>query len=118
MLGALRIDGHFQPDLKMIAEVNDGILFDVKRLDHVEILLRESSVTWSVEAFPNARLKKSKDGTAVLTLKDIEEYRVLNFMMTSGGRASVLSPEWLREKVNRYALAVAKSNEVKKRREK
>ena len=118
MLGALRIDGHFQPDLKMIAEVNDGILFDVKRLDHVEILLRESSVTWSVEAFPNARLKKNKDGTAVLTLKDIEEYRVLNFMMTSGGRASVLSPEWLREKVNRYALAVAKSNEVKKRREK
>ena len=78
MLGALRIDGHFQPDQKMIEEVNDGRLFDMKRLDCVEILLRDSSVVWSVEAFPDAGLTKNDDGTAALTLKDIEEYRVLN----------------------------------------
>ena len=120
MLGALKIDGHFQPDLKMIEEVNNGILFDVKRLDCVEILLIESSVTWSVEAFPNARLRKNDDGTAVLMLTDIEEYRVLNFVMTSAGKASVLSPEWLREKVIGYAQAVALANEdsqiIKKKR--
>jgi len=106
----LRIDGHFQPDQRMIEEVNDGKLFDVKRLDRVEILLRESSVVWSVEAFPNARLARKKDGTAVLTVRDIEEYRVLNFMMTSGGKASVLSPEWLRERVRNYAKKVAEAN--------
>jgi len=118
MLGALRLDGHFKTDQKMVEEVNNGILFDVKRLELVEILLRESSVTWSVEAFPNARLKMNDDRTAVLTLKDIEEYRVLNFMMTSGGKASVLSPEWLREKICGYAMAVAKANEVQKNQEK
>ena len=118
MLGALRIDGHFQPDQKMIEEVNGGRLFDMKRLDCVEILLRDSSVVWSVEAFPDAGLTKNDDGTAALTLKDIEEYRVLNFMMTSGGKASVLSPEWLREKICGYALAVAKANEKQKNQEK
>lgn len=118
MLGALRIDGHFQPDQKMIEEVNGGRLFDMKRLDCVEILLRDSSVVWSVEAFPDAGLTKNDDGTAALTLKDIEEYRVLNFMMTSGGKASVLSPEWLREKICGYALAVAKANENQNNQEK
>ena len=109
MLGALRIDGHFQTDIKMVDEVNDGRLFDLPRLDCVKILLRESSVTWSVAAFPNAKLEKTKDGM-VLVIKDIEEYRVLNFVMTSGGKASVQTPKWLREKINGYALAVAQAN--------
>lgn len=68
-----------------------------------------------MEAFPNARLARKKDGTAVLTVRDIEEYRVLNFMMTSGGKASVLSPEWLREKISGYAMAVAQANEIQKK---
>ena len=57
-----------------------------------------------------------KVNQAILTLKDIEEYRVLNFMMTSGGKASLLFPEWLREKVNGYAQAVARANEVQEKR--
>ncbi len=109
MLGALRIDGHFQTDTKMVDEVNDGRLFDLPRIDYVKILLRESSVTWSVEAFPNARLQKTKEGM-LLVIKDIEEYRVLNFVMTSAGKASVQAPKWLREKINEYAMAVAKAN--------
>ena len=109
MLGALRIDGHFQTDIKMVDEVNDGRLFDLPRLNCVKILLRESSATLSVEAFPNTKQEKTKDGM-VLVIKDIEEYRVLNFVMTSGGKASVQSPEWLREKINGYALAVAQAN--------
>ena len=109
MLGALRIDGHFQTDTKMVDAVNEGRLFDLPRLDYVKILFRESSVIWSVEAFPNARLQKTKEGM-VLVIKDIEEYRVLNFVMTSGGKASVQAPKWLREKINGYAMAVAQAN--------
>ena len=97
--------------MKMLEAVNDGRLFDLPRLECVKILLRESSVTWSVEAFPNASLKKTED-EMLLVIKDIEEYRVLNFVMTSGGKASVLSPEWLREKINGYALAVAQANKI------
>ena len=110
MLAALRIDGHFQPDRNMIEEVNEGKLFNVKRLDCVKILLRTPSAAWNVEAFPNASLTKNGDGTVILTIKDIEEYRVLNFMMTSGGKASLLFPDWLREKINSHALAVAQAN--------
>lgn len=111
MISALGIDGHFQPDLKMIEEVNDGRLFDVNRLKCVKIMLHESSSLWSVEAFPNAHMKRNEDGTAILTVKEIEEYRVLNFMMSSGGKASLLYPEWLRKKICDYALAVAQANE-------
>ena len=111
MLGALRIDGHFQTDTKMVDEVNNGRLFDLPQLDCVKILLRESSVAWSMEAFSNASLKKTKDGM-LLVIKDIEEYRVLNFVMTSSGKASVLSPKWLREKINGYAMAVAQANKI------
>ena len=118
MHGVLRIEGHFIPDQKMIEEVNEGRLFDVKRLDRVDILLRESSFAWGIEVFPNANLKQNEDGTSLLSIKDIEEYRVLNFMMTSSGKASIVSPKWLREKINGYAMAVARANEVQKRREK
>ena len=114
MLGALRIDGHFQTDIKMVDEVNDGRLFALPRLNCVKILLRESSATLSVEAFPNTKQEKTKDGM-VLVIKDIEEYRVLNFVMTSGGKASVQSPEWLREKINGYAMAVAQVNKNEKK---
>ena len=113
MLGALRMDGHFQTDTKIVDAANDGRLFDLPRLNCVKILLSESSVTWSVEAFPNAKLERTKEGI-VLVIKDIEEYRVLNFVMTSGGKASVQSPKWLREKINDYALAVAQANKNEK----
>lgn len=92
MTGAVRQAGRFEPDHKIIEEVNCGNLFNLPRLPEVKLRVSGNAIGYGTESLPVADQQIQDDGSILLTLHDIEEYRVLNFVLTSGGNAVILSP--------------------------
>ena len=102
-----RKDGHlFEPDYVEIAKVNSGRLFDFPRLKGVKLKIRGLAKKFGLELLPLENIEEHKEGSATVTLEDIEEYRVLNFVLTANGEADILEPASLKEKARNVALQV------------
>jgi len=102
-----RRDEHlFEPDYVEIARVNSGQLFDFPRLKGVKLLIRGLAKRFGLELLPLGNVTENDDGSATVILEDIEEYRVLNFILTSNGEADVLEPLGLKEKARESAARV------------
>ena len=52
------------------------------------------------------KVEECRDDYAIVVLEDIEEYRVLNFVLTSRGEADILEPLSLKEKARATAEQV------------
>jgi predicted DNA-binding transcriptional regulator YafY len=92
IIGALPQIGSFEPDIKIIDEVNAGNLFDLPRLTEVKLRVTGSAIGYGTESLPITEQEQQTDGSIILTLQGIEEYRILNFVLTSGGNATIISP--------------------------
>ncbi len=109
--GALPLSGIFEPDRKVIEEVNAGYLFDLPRLPEVKLQVRGSAANYGMEYLPIANTEQNADDSLTLTLQGIEEFRVLNYVLTSGGDAVILSPESLKQKALDMAKNVIRNQE-------
>lgn len=96
--GALKQLGRFEPDYEMIKKVNAGNLFELPKIPEVKLRLSGSAIGYGTEYLPGEAMKKQPDGSVNLVLHDIEEYRVLNFVLASGGDALIIAPADLAEK--------------------
>ncbi len=97
-------DGHlFEPDYLEIAKVNNDRLFDFPHLQGVKLKIRGLAKKYGLELLPLEKVEECADGSAIVSLENIEEYRVLNFILTSNGEADVLSPDGLKKKVRASA---------------
>ena len=104
-----RRDGHlFEPDYMEIARVNSGRLFDFPHLKGVRLKIKGHAKRFGLELLPLEMVEDQTEDSAVVTLDEIEEYRVLNFVLTSNGEASILAPESLKEKARVAAENVLK----------
>ncbi len=95
IVSAMQLAGRFEPDHKVIEEVRRGNLFNLPRLPEVKLHVSGNAIGYGTEFFPVTNQQIQDDGSILLTLHDIEEYRVLNFVLTSGGNAVILGPEFL-----------------------
>ncbi|MBQ7650420.1 MAG: WYL domain-containing protein [Victivallales bacterium] len=103
---AVRDGRLFEPDYAEITRVNNGQLFDFPRLKDVKLKISGHAKKYGLELLPLENVEERGDGSAIVTLEDIEEYRVINFVMTSNGEANILEPASLNEKARATAKRV------------
>ena len=99
---AVPLGRSFIPDYEEIERVNKGRLFNLPcvkgvKLELVGLARKLPANTLPVEATEECA------GSAVVTLGEIEEFRVLNFVLSSNGEADILEPVELREKAREMA---------------
>ena len=66
------------------------------------------------EAFHYSSLKKHKDGSVVIHIPEVEEYKILNFVLTWAGEAQILAPNELISKVSLSANQILNLHKLKK----
>ncbi|MBP1583484.1 MAG: WYL domain-containing protein [Victivallales bacterium] len=101
--GAKRDGRLFVPDYLEIAKVNRGQLFNFPLLSNVRLRIKGLAKTYAADRLPLAKVEEEPDGSAVVTLEEIEEYRVLYFVLTLNGEADILEPASLKEKARSAA---------------
>lgn len=84
----------------------DGI-FDLPKVHNVRLKLRGHCAVYGQELFPHASKRTLKNGDIALTVRETEEYRLINFVMTSAGNAIVTAPQELVEKIHSCAESIA-----------
>ena len=96
---AMKSAGHFELDRKEVEKVNRGELYDLPKISGVKLKLSGKAARYGQEYLPAANCENCADDTVILTLNEVEEFRILHFIMTSMGDAIVLSPPELQQKV-------------------
>ena len=77
---------------------DDISLFALPILNEVRLILRNSAIQYALEYLPPGEFRMQR-GEMHLTIQDIEEYRIRNFILLSGGNATVAYPESLRKHI-------------------
>lgn len=99
----------FTPDLEEIASVNAGHPFDFPRYNDVRLKASKMALRQALEALPVKQANFIRPDCAELELEEIEEYKVINFVLVAAGNAEILAPASLRAKALEKAQAVVNS---------
>jgi proteasome accessory factor B len=110
--GVMKLTGHFELDRHEVEKVNRGELYDLEKVSHAKLKLTGQAAKYGQEYLPVASIKKGDDDSIILALKEVEEFRILNFIMTSMGEAIVLSPPELQQKILDAAEKIKKNQAV------
>ena len=97
--GAMKLARRFELDRKEVDRVNHGKLYDLPKISQVKLKLSGKAAQYGQEYLPIANCETCADNTVILTLNEVEEFRIIHFIMTSMGDAIVLSPPELQQKI-------------------
>lgn len=106
---AMKLPGHFELDRNEVEKVNRGELYDLAKVSNAKLKLTGKAAKYGQEYLPVVSIEKGDDDSVILTLNEIEEFRILNFIMTSMGDAIVLSPPELQQKILNAAEKIKKN---------
>ena len=98
----------FEPDQEEIAAVNEGRTFDFPKVKDIRLKASGRALRQALESFPVKRADYITPDSAELELEEIEDYKVINFVLISAGAAEILAPATLRDKALTQAIAVVK----------
>lgn len=101
----------FEPDLNEISAVNQGRIFDFPRYAEVRLKASGMALRQVLESFPVESVNYESSDCAEITLKEVEGYKVINFVLISEGNAKIISPVELRDAALKKAKAVVESLE-------
>ena len=107
--GAMKLAGHFELDRKEVERVNRGELYDLAKVFNAKLKLTGKAAKYGQEYLPVASIEKGNDDSIILTLNEVEEFRIIHFIMTSLGEAIVLSPPELQQKILDAAEKIKKN---------
>ena len=107
--GAMKLAGHFELDRQEVEKVQNGQLYELEKISNVKLKLTGKAAKYGQEYLPVASIEKGNDDSIILALKEVEEFRILNFIMTSMGEAVVLSPPELQQKILDAAEKIKKN---------
>ena len=107
--GAMKLAGHFELDRKEVDKVNRGELYDLPKISQVKLKLSGKAARYGKEYLPVATIENGDEDSVILTLKEVEEFRIIHFIMTSQGDAVVLSPPELQQKILDAAEKIKKN---------
>ena len=77
---------------------NEIELFDLPMYSTVKLILRNSAIQYALEYLPPGEFTL-ENNEMHLTLNDIDGYRVRNFVLLSGGNATVSYPDELKQEI-------------------
>jgi predicted DNA-binding transcriptional regulator YafY len=97
--GAMKLARRFELDRKEVDRVNHGKLYDLPKISKVKLKLSGKAAQYGQEYLPIANCEICADNTVILSLNEVEEFRIIHFIMTSMGDAIVLSPPELQQKI-------------------
>ena len=99
----------FTPDLEEIAAVNAGHTFDFPRYNDVKLKASGMALRQALEALPIKCANFTSPDCAELELEEIEEYKVINFILVAAGKAEILAPDSIKARALEKAQAVVNS---------
>lgn len=110
---AVKEEHLFEPDTAEIENVSQGRTFNFPKIAGVRMKVRGKCMMLAHECLPidEAVPCPEENGAELLTLREIDDYRVVNFVMQAAGDAVILGPAALREQVRGQAAAILKSME-------
>ena len=97
--GAMKSSRRFELDRKEVEKVQNGHLYELEKISDVKLKLTGKAAKYGQEYLPVANCENCPDGSIILTLSEVEEFRIVHFIMTSMGDAIVLSPPELQQKI-------------------
>ena len=102
------------PAYENITDENDIELFDLPIYSDVKLALRNSAIQYALEYLPPGEFEM-KNNEMILELHDIEEYRIRNFVLLSGGNATVLHPDALKQEIISFSERTICANTTAKK---
>ena len=97
------------PAYEKLSDDNDIELFDLPIYPEVELTLRNSAIQYALEYLPPGEFSMACN-EMTLKLHDIEAYRIRNFVLLSGGNATVLRPQELQDEIVAFSERTIASN--------
>ena len=98
----------FERDENLVLASQNGNIFDVPTIAKVRLKLTGKSRIYGGELFPGASLIEQDDKNIVLELHNVEEYRIVNFVLCSQGEVKLLSPDSLKGNIAQVAKKIAR----------
>lgn len=96
-----------------IRDNNEIELFDLPIHSTVKLALRNSAIQYALEYLPPGEFTM-QNNEMLLTLQDIEAYRIRNFILLSGGNATVVYPEDLKQEIISFSERNIAANTAQK----
>lgn len=106
-------DDKFKRSAKVINDLKEGKLFDIKTYESVSVLC-DSSIAEYIndrEWFPNQQSKLLKDGTLAVILKDVPQQAVKSWIMSFSGKVEVIEPVSLRSEIYQAATRLMQKHQ-------
>ena len=103
---------YFSTDSAIIQGSKDGKIFDFPTINDVHLRLRGKGIPFGTEAFVYSSIKNRKDGSVDILIPEVEEYKVLNFVLMWPGEAKVIAPQSLVNKVHSAAQKILKIHPI------
>ena len=102
--------GRFEPDRRLIEEVNEGKLFDFPTIDEVVLRFTDYAIPYAKENYDPSQIEERSDGSLLVTVCDAIDFKIVDLVLNEGGAVQVVSPPELAEKVVEQAERVIRAN--------
>ncbi len=103
--------GRFEPDLRLIEEVNEGGLFQFPTIDEVVLRFTDYAIPYARENYEPELIEEQPDGSLLVTIYDAIDFKIVNLVLNEGGAVQGVSPPELAERVIKQAKQVIKKQE-------
>jgi predicted DNA-binding transcriptional regulator YafY len=98
--------GTFEPDMELIRTVNTGKVFDFPTIPEVKLRFSGNAIRFAQEYYPEKAIEKNADGSLLVTLKDVVDFKIINLVLNENGAVQVISPPELIARVIEQAEKV------------
>ena len=96
---------HFTPDRKLIDDVNKGNIFNLPMTENIRMELTKEAFKFVGELFP-ITVESKEEGRIIVNIAAAPKYKVVNYIMASGGEAKLLSHPELQQEIRSKAAAI------------
>ena len=105
--------GKFTLDMRLVQEVNEGNLFNFPVVEEVVLRFTDYAIPYARENYEPELIEEQTDGSLLVTIYDVPDFKIINLVLNEGGAVQVISPPELAEKVVKKAERVIKANRSK-----
>ena len=102
--------GKFTLDMRLVQEVNEGNLFNFPVVEEVVLRFTDYAIPYARENYEPELIEEQSDGSLLVTIYDVPDFKIINLVLNEGGAVQVISPSELAEKVIAQAEQVIKAN--------
>ena len=106
--------GKFTLDMRLVQEVNEGGLFNFPVIEEVVLRFTDYAIPYARENYEPELIEEQSDGSLLVTIYDVPDFKIINLVLNEGGAVQVISPLELAEKVVEKARKTIEMQEIKR----